>query len=70
MYLNHITTSIFFTFFAFFCQCPPTHQNKVKGPDAITYQTCVPPFKWCAVTNVFKSGYQRNLCLEEIELHA
>ena len=43
---------------------------KVDEPNLITYLNWTPIFEWCVVRCGSKNGYQKDMCLKEIGLHA
>jgi hypothetical protein len=49
------------------------HQNfqyKISRPNSITYLNQTPLFEWCVIRCESKDGHQKDMCSEEIELHA
>ena len=44
--------------------------TKVDGPKSITYLTLTSIFEWSVDRCEFKTGYQKDTCLEEIRLRA
>jgi hypothetical protein len=49
------------------------HQNfqyKISRPNSITYLNQTPLFEWRVIRCESKDGHQKDMCSEEIELHA
>ena len=52
------------------CGCSPFPIYKVDNPYLVNSLNWTPTFEWYVVGYGFKNGYQKDMCLGEIGLHA
>ena len=47
-----------------------SEEYNTSGPYLVTHLNHTPIFEWCVVRCESKIGYQKDICLKEIQLHA